>query len=446
MRTLRTVPETEPKPAAVPVAPVRPQRSSAAQAQPDLVEVLRQGAGSRWRPSAWLIALLALSALAAGLWYWSGSSTTQTTQYLTTPAARGDVTVRVTATGSIQPTNTVSVSSELSGTVRTVLAGYNSRVTKGQVLAELDTERLGSMLASSQAKLAAAQARVVEAGAALEDAKLQAQRKQRLFALNAAPKADIDTAKSAVSKAAASLASAKADVDAAKANLKIDETNLGKTRIVSPIAGVVLVRNVDPGMTVAASLQAPELFQIAEDLTRMEVVVEVDEADVGAVREGQRATFSVDSYPDRTFEGTIRELRYGSQTVQGVVTYKAVITAANPDLLLRPGMTATAEITVEEVKQAVLVPNAALRFTPPAAGTQTSRSLFRMLLPGPPQSRPPSAAEPAGNSRKVWLLANGTISSVDVTIGATDGARTVVTTGGLEPGQAVVTGIAATGS
>ena len=250
---------------------------------------------------------------------------------------------------------------------------------------------------------------------------------------------ELEIAKATYDRALAARDSTKADVVAAAADLRLDETNLQKSRIVSPIDGVVLMRNVDPGQVVAASLQAPVLFTIAEDLTKMEVQVDVDEAEVGKVREGQRASFSVDAYPDRTFEATIKQLRFGSQVVQGVVTYKAVLIADNPDLLLRPGMTATAEITVQKVTNVLTVSNEALRFTPPQTETGgDDRSFLMRLIPGRPRFRAPSRNQETGPDRKVWVLRDGKAVPVKVKIGASDGKRTQIDGGTLKDGDAVI--------
>jgi HlyD family secretion protein len=234
-------------------------------------------------------------------------------KYVTAPAARGDLNVMVTATGSIQPTTKVDVSSELSGTVRRVLVDYNSPVTVGQPLAELDTDKLQATVASSRAKLNAARAKVIEAEATVVEKARDYERKKALAERQVASVHDLDAAKAAHERAVASLASARAEVGVAEAQLKLDETNLAKACICSPITGIVLKRNVDPGQTVASSLQAPVLFSIAEDLTKMEVQVDVDEADVGQVRVGQTAIFTVDAYPTRKFPAKIRDLRFASE-------------------------------------------------------------------------------------------------------------------------------------
>jgi len=345
----------------------------------------------------------------------------------------------VTATGSVQPTNKVDVSSELSGIIRRVLVDYNSVVKVGDPLAELDTDKLQATVDSSRARVAATEARVRDTQATIVEKKLDYDRRRALVARSAISERDLEAAKAAYDRAVAALASSRADVVAAKADLKLNETNLAKACICSPINGIVLSRNVDPGQTVATSFQAPVLFTIAEDLKKMEVQVDVDEADIGKVREGQKATFTVDAFPDRRFDAQITQLRFGSEVVQGVVTYKAVLTTDNSDLVLRPGMTATAEITVEHIKQALTVPNEALRFSPPADTTAArSGGLLSRLLPGRPRFRPPSKQQNTGSSRTVWVLRDGTPVAVPVTIGVSDGRRTQVLDGAVASGQPVI--------
>ncbi len=247
-------------------------------------------------------AVVLVGLLLAGLIWWLSSSKNGV-NYVTEPVTRGDLTVIVTATGSIQPTNKVDVSSELSGTVRKVLVDYNSTVKAGEILAELDTDKLKATVNSSRAKVEAAKAKVQEAQATVVEKERDVERKKKLAGNQAISAQDLDQSQSAYDRAVASLASARADIDAAQADLNLNETNLSKATIRSPINGVVLTRNVDPGQTVASSLQAPVLFSIAEDLKKMEVRVDVDEADVGKVKVGQNATFSVDAYPDQIVSG-----------------------------------------------------------------------------------------------------------------------------------------------
>jgi HlyD family secretion protein len=346
--------------------------------------------------------------------------------------------VLVTATGSVQPINKVDVSSELSGVVRKVLVDYNSIVKVGDVLAELDTDKLAATVASSKAKLASAKAKVAEADATVEQKLRDYERKRTLVARQAASQQDLDTAKADYDRAVAGLASVRADVGVAEAQLNVDETNLSKSRILSPINGVVLQRNVDPGQTVASSLQAPVLFSLAEDLKQMEIQVDVDEADVGNVAEGQSGNFAVDAYPDRRFPAKIRLLRFGSQIVQGVVTYKAHLVVDNSQLLLRPGMTATATITVKQVKNALLVPNAALRFTPGNNQTADTRTLLQRLMPRGPQRRRPAPQDAKGPKRTIWVLRDGVPASAAVMAGVTDGKMTEIVSGDLKAGERVI--------
>jgi HlyD family secretion protein len=391
------------------------------------------------QPRILVWAAIAIAAVAAfyGLRPFGGGQAT--VSYVTEPVTSGSLTVIVTATGSAQPVNKVDVSSELSGTVRKVHVDYNTPVKAGQVLAELDTDKLNATVESSRAKLTAANARVAEAAATIEEKRGDYDRKKTLSERQVTSPQELALAKAAYERAIAVHANALAEVGVAEADLRVNETNLKKACICSPIDGVVLKRNVDPGQTVAVSLQAPVLFTIAESLKQMELQVDVDEADVGKTGIGQKASFSVDAYPDRKFPAEIRDIRFASETVQGVVTYKAVLTIDNSELLLRPGMTATAEIVVQEVKDALLVPNGALRFSPPSAETaQRSVGFLRRLLPGPPLRRPPSKAAEIGPSRTIWILRDGAPAAVPVVGGATDGKRTEILKGEVTPGQSVI--------
>ena len=354
------------------------------------------------------------------------------------PVTRGNLEVLVTATGSVQPGNKVDVSSELSGTVRRVLVDYNSKVVAGQTLAELDTDKLTATLESTKAKVAAVKAQLVEAKATVQEKLRDYQRKKALAERQVSSAQDIDAAKAAYDRAVAQQDSAAANIGVAEADVRLSELNLSKTCICSPIDGVVLTRSVDPGQTVASTLQAPVLFSIAEDLTRMEIRVDVDEADIGKVHAGQSATFRVDAYTDRKFDALLRMVRFASETVQGVVTYKAILDVDNKDELLRPGMTATAEIIVERVENAVLVPNVALRFVPPSqAQAAPETSLLSRLMP---TRMPFQASKPQSETgpRTVWQLRDGVPVAVTVEVGATDGKYTVVRDGTLAPGASVI--------
>lgn len=389
---------------------------------------------ARWgRRLAGGVLLGALAAAAA--WVTLGPDAAVALRWVTAEVARGDLTVTVMATGTVQPTNEVEISSELSGTVRSVLVDFNDRVTVGQVLAVLDTDKLEAQVAVSRAALASRQARVREAMATVTEKASELARIRRLLRSGSQSAQDLDTVSAAHLRALAGQASAEAEVHVAEADLQLKETDLTKARIVSPIDGVVLVRNVDPGQTVAASLQAPDLFTLAEDLRQMELQVDVDEADVGVTQVGQPATFTVDAYPERRFPAELRQLRLAPETTGGVVTYKAILSLDNTELLLRPGMTATAEVTVARVEGALLVPNAALRFEPPADGSADPRGFLDSLLPGR-RFRHGTSSRP--NGKRVWVLRDGAPAPLPVETGASDGDRTVITSGELEPGQAVI--------
>ena len=265
----------------------------------------------------WTVPLLVVGLL---LIKWYLGNATPETQYKTQPVKRGSMTITVTATGNLAPTNQVEVGSELSGIVETVEADYNDRVAVGQVLAKLDTSRIDAEVLQAKATLASARAKVLQAAATVKEARNQLNRLQevrRLSDARAVSQQDVGSAEAILDRAVADQASATAGVDLAKAALESILTELSKTVIRSPINGIVLTRSVEPGQTVAASLQAPVLFTLAEDLTKMELHVDVDEADVAQVREGQAATFTVDAYTDRTFPAKITQVRYGSKTVDG---------------------------------------------------------------------------------------------------------------------------------
>ena len=365
-------------------------------------------------------------------------------QYKTEQVRRGDLVVVVTATGTLQPTNKVDVGSELSGTIKTVEADYNSKVRSGQVLARLDTTKLEATIAQSRAALEAAKAKALQARATVTEtgAKLTQYRKVRDLSGGKVPsQTEMDAATAAFERAGADAANCNASVSQAEATLKANLTDLSKSVIKSPINGIVLTRSIEPGQTVAASFTAPVLFTLAEDLTKMELHVNVDEADIGRVQEGQKAVFNVAAHPDRTFEAEITQARYGSSTTSGVVTYETVLKVGNPDLLLRPGMTATADITVRKLENAVLVPASALRFSPPVqAEGKASGGVIGALMPRPPGSGQPQREDGGkGQQKRVWTLSKGRLTSVLITVGAQNGGVTEVTSGNLQPGTEVVT-------
>ena len=293
-------------------------------------------------------------------------------------------------------------------------------------------------MASTRAGVLKSQASVREAGSDLS----RLEKVSRLSRTKAVSESDLEAARATLARAEAEEAVAKAAVTEAEASLQSNETDLSKTLIYAPINGIVLTRSVEPGQTVAASLQAPVLFTLAEDLTKMELHVDVDEADVGRVREGQEAVFTVDAFPDRTYEALITQVRYGAETNDGVVTYETILSVENRDLSLRPGMTATAEITVEKVDDALLIPNAALRFSPPTVGRSgkgEKGSLIRSLLPGPPRRNSREGQQGEGTKGpRVWTLQVGRLVPFPIVAGVSDGTRTVVIQGRLKEGQELI--------
>ena len=420
------------------------QQSDSREAVPDLASVLA-GAGKRRRRPRWMLRLFVLLVLvgagAGGYAYFGRGETPYV--YTTQPAKRGDLTVLVTATGSVEPTEKVDISSELSGTIRSVSVDYNSAVKKGDVLAMLDTNKLEADVQSAKAKVNSSEANVLKADAEMKAARNSFDRLQSLVQNRVSSQQDLDAAQYKFDAAAAAKNINEADVLASKADLKLAEVNLAKARIASPIDGIVLTRAVDPGATVAASLSAPVLFTIAGDLRRMELQVDVDEADVGQVAIGQAASFSVDAFPNRKFPAEIRTIRYASETISNVVTYMAVLTVENNDMLLRPGMTATADITVKSLKGQLLVPNAALRYSPPAARENRS-SIFNLFRPPRMRSFSPAPTQ-AGAKRTVWAMRNGRPQPVSIEIGATDGQFTELVSGGVSEGDELITDATADG-
>lgn len=412
--------------------------------QTSLARMLRldQATGRFRHPRRWIIgAAGGLLIVVIALWLGGGSD--NAVRYTTQPVERGGLTVTVTATGTLQPTNKVDVGSELSGIIKSVEADYNQRVKAGQVLARLDTTKLEAQRLQSEAALESAQAKVLQAQATAQEARKQLARFKEVRELSGGKvpsQQDFEAAEAALERAQADEAGAKAQAAQAKATLDANRTDLAKAVIRSPINGVVLARSVEPGQTVAASFQVATLFTIAEDLRRMELQVDVDEADVGKVKDGQTATFTVDAYPDRAFPARVKQVRFGSKTTEGVVTYVASLTVDNAELVLRPGMTATAAIVVEQIENALLVPAAALRFSPPKTETAgESRGLVESLLPRPPPQKSNVNDQTKDRSRQVWVLREGQPQSVSVTTGASNGIMTVVTGGELAEGTAVIT-------
>lgn len=373
--------------------------------------------------------------------------------YETETVSRGNLVVTVSATGTLEPTNQVDVGSELSGLLEVVLAEENDRVTQEQVLARLDVSKLTDEITRSQATLASAEAKVLQTTATTKEARAKLEHLRAVFRLSGGKvpsKTELETAEATLARAEADVASARAAVSEARAALSFNQTNLSKASIRSPINGVVLKRKIEPGQTVAASFETPVLFTLAENLSQMKLQVKVDEADVGQVEEGQSATFTVDAYPTRKFPARIMRVGFGSQTTDNVVTYKTILTVNNDDLSLRPGMTATAEITTAQRENVLLVPNAALRFTPTLDNESNRKpggGIIGSLLPHPPepQARKPAASAAKGGGQRVWILRDGEPFAMGVTVGVTDGRFTEVAGGApggaLQPGMQVITDV-----
>jgi HlyD family secretion protein len=330
--------------------------------------------------------------------------------YRTEPVRRGDVQQTVTATGTVNPVTTVQVGTQVSGTIKALYVDFNSRVKKGQLIAQIDP-------AFYETQLAQAQANTDHADAALRDAERVLNQNKALYARNLVAKNDYDSAVTGYDSAKAQLAQAKAALQSAA-------TNLSYTKIYSPVEGIVISRSVDVGQTVAASFQTPTLFTIAQDLTKMQIDTNVAESDIGVVQVGQEVDFTVDAYPDTTFEGKVWQKRQAPITVQNVVTYDVVVQVNNRDLRLMPGMTANVSIVIATRKDVLRIPNASLRFKPSER----------------PATAPAPAASPGGEKKgpSVWVLENGKPKRVPIELGITDGTYTEVLSGGLQEGQQLI--------
>ncbi len=392
-------------------------------ADADVVRTLGVGKSGAWK--RWIgriVALLVLVAVVAGVVALVRKAMKpRVTTYETAQVRRADISVVVTATGTVQAVKTVQVGTEVSGRVAAVRVTFNEPVTVGQVLVEIDPEQLQGRVREARAQGAVAHAAVQQADAALADARITLARVEQLRQREIVSQADLDTARAAIARAQAGLASARAQSQVAAAGLSNALTQLGKSVIRSTINGVVLSRNVEPGQTVNGQFQTAQLLTLAEDLTRMELRVDIDEADVGRVRERQLATFTVSAYPGRHFDARVEQLRNAPRTVQNVVSYEAVLSFNNAGRLLRPGMTATVSVISDRRPDVLAVPNAALRFMPMGRDAEEQRKRL-------------------GQTRHVWVEgAGGTLRPIPVTTGVTDGRMTEVLSGAVRPRMALVT-------
>ena len=400
------------------------------------------------------IILLILVLAAAGVYFFvlpqgppgQGAGPDAGVAFKTSPAAVTDIHVTVSATGTLEPTNEVEVGSELSGTIQKVFVDYNDQVKEGQVLARLDITDLQAQVRKSKASLASARASVRHAQATVDETALKLKNLKKVRELSGGKvpaQTDLDEAQANYTRALADRASANASVAEVQASLDSTLTELSKADIISPVNGVVLTRDIEKGSTVAASFEAPVLFTLAEDLSKMKLNVDVDEADIGVVKEGLDAHFTVDAYPKRKFAAKIQQVRFNATTTDGVVTYETIMTCDNADLALRPGMTATADIIVQQADQVLSVPSAALRFTMLKPEEHSSSpSLLRMFIPGPPRrNKPAKHVTVTGDKDQetLWVLdENRRPRQVPVKAGLSDGINTQILEGDITQGTEVI--------
>lgn len=403
----------------------------------------------------WLVIIVLAAAAGGGAWWWFSrkAASGKAPVFTTEPLQKGDIPLTITATGNLEPTNQITIGSEISGLIKEVFVDSNDRVEKDQPLARIDTTKLNQQADRSRASLQSANARVALAQATLDENTASLKRREELHRLSdgqTPSAADMDAIRATVERSKAELASAKSAVAEAEAALRANETDLAKAIIRSPVNGIVLKRSVEPGQTVAAQFTAPELFIIAENLGAMELKVAVAEADIGKVAKGQKATFTVDAWPDRTFTAEVSKVSFGSEVVSNVVTYDTELLVPNEDGSLRPGMTATAEIDVGGKKGVLIVPNMALRFDPARAAAAVAgpggpqKTFVQSLTPGPGRrgsmssGAPPNTGGSPREDPKVWVLKNGKPESLPVKLGITDGKNTEVSGEGIREGLEVI--------
>ena len=380
----------------------------------------------------WIVGMVLAAAAAVG-YYIKVDVSAAPTQLTFDAVSRGDVVATVEATGTLQPVDTVEVSTQVSGTIATIGTDFNEQVKKGQVIATLDPALFQTQIDQAKATLLRLQSDVDRAQVQLEDAQLKLKRAEQLAAEQLLAQQDVDTARSTARVAETSLTGAKAQFSQAQAALTQAQVNLSHTVITSPTDGIVLSRNVEVGQTVSAGLQAPTLFVIARDLTRLELQARVDESDIGGVKTGAAVSFTVDAYPRRRFTGTVRLVQLQPTTVQNVVTYSTIIDVPNEDGQLKPGMTSTVSIETARADQVLRVPAAAVRFTPTDA-------LLKEFGGGVPIEDAP--AESRRRAQSIWHLSNGHLEKIPVRVGVSDGANVEIIADGLTEGASIITGIA----
>ena len=362
-------------------------------------------------------------AIAVVAWLLSGNKKDEQVSFVTEEVAPANIQNSITATGSVEPVDTVAVGTQVSGIIDKIYVDFNSTVKKGQVLAVLDTKNLTSTLNSAKANLQSAQANLQSANAALGYQRANYNRYKALYQKGLVSANDFESARLSYRQAEEQVAMMKESVVAAQESVRTAQTNLGYATIVSPIDGTIINKYVAEGQTVAASFSTPELFGVARDLKKMQVLADVDEADIGDVRPGESVTFTVDAYPDDTFQGTVEQVRLGGSTSNNVVTYKVVISTSNADLKLKPGMTANVTIYTQQKSGVLSVPTKALRFTP------AKETVGKMKI-----------KDISNAKNKVWTIEGNNIVPHQVNIGMSDGTHTQIVSG-IKQGQKVITGV-----
>ncbi len=376
-----------------------------------------------------LVTFAVVAALAIGVVFWVRQRTTHAAvQYQTAAVTRGTVERTVTASGTVNPVTVVQVGTYVSGVIQQLYCDYNTTVKKGQLCAKIDPRPYESIVSQDAANLAAAKAQLDKDQANLQYAQITSERNQKLGEQGLVPQDTVDASKSSANQARAQVELDKTSIEQRQAELDAARINLGYTNIISPVDGTVVARNITTGQTVAASFQTPTLFLIATDLTKMQVDANVSESDIGNAKAGSPASFSVEAYPDRTFSGTVTQVRQAPQTVQNVVTYDVVISVSNPDLALKPGMTATVHIVADEHKDVLRVPVTALRFVP--GGVPEAHGAAKAAFD--------EVGEELGNQGRVWMLRENRPDPIPVSIGLEGDSYAEIQSGALKAGDQVV--------